>query len=116
MAKIFKGITLKRKREDNNYYINSETYYYYYAFNKFTSRPYKGHIKLNKFKLNLIYSEVIGFINLNNFNKIRYYILFRDDFLKIFKVYFIIYKFKVFEKFRRFKIKYERNKRKIKRF
>ena len=111
-----KGITLKRKREDNNYYTNSEVYYYYCASGKFTSRPYKGSIKFGKVRLNLIYSNITGPINPNRFNRARYYILFRDDFLRISEIYPIARKSEVFKKFRQFKAKYKRDNRKIKRF
>ena len=116
LAKVFKGITFKRKREDNNYYIDSEVYYYYYASGKFIFRLYKSSIKLNKVRLDLIYSDITGPISPNRFNKARYYISFRDDFSRIFKIYPIARKSKVFEKFRYFKAKYERNNRKIRRF
>ena len=108
MAKVFKGITLKRKKDDNeDYYADSEIYYYYYASGKFTFRLYKGYIKPGELLLDLIYSDIIKLISFNNFNKIRYYILFRDDIIIILKVYLIIYKSEVFEKLRYFKIKYK---------
>ena len=116
MAKVFKGITLKRKRENNNHYTDSEIYYYYYASGKLTFRPYKSNIKFNKIRLNLIYSNIMGLISLNKFNRARYYISFRDDFLRISEIYSIARKSEVFEKFRHFKTKYERNNRKIQRF
>ena len=111
-----KGITFKRKREDNNYYTDSEAYYYYCASGKFTSRPYKGNIKPSEIRLDLIYSDIAGPISLNKFNGARYYISFRDDFSRMSKIHPIARKSEVFEKFRQFKAKHERDNCKIRRF
>ena len=80
--------------------MDSKVYYYYYASGKFTFRPYKGYIKFSELPLDLIYSDIIRPINPDGFNKSRYYILFRDDIITFFKIYFIAYKSEVFEKFR----------------
>ena len=116
LIKVSKGITLKRKREDNNHYTNSEVYCYYCISGKLISRPYKGSIKPGKARLDLIHSDITGPIGPNGFNRARYYVLFRDDFLRISKIYLIARKSEVFKKFRQFKAKYERDNRKIRCF
>ena len=116
LAKISKGITLKRKREDDNYYADAEAYYYYCASGKLTFRPYKGSIKPSEVRLDLIYSDITGPISPNRFNKARYYVLFRDDFSRMSEVYPIARKSEVFENFRQFKAKHKRDNRKIRRF
>ena len=115
LAKVSKGITLKRKREDDDHYADSEACCHHCASGKLTSRPHKGHIKPGESRLDLIHSDVAGPIGPDGFDGSRYYVSFRDDFSRMSEVHPIARKSEVFEKFRQFKAKHERPDRKIRR-
>ena len=58
------------------------------------------NIQLNEF----VYNDLIEFLILTNFNDYKYFIMFKDDFIYYFKIYYIYYKNEIFVIFLRFKL------------
>lgn len=51
----------------------------------------------------LVHEDIYGPTNTPSLNKSRYFLLFIDDFTRMTWVYFLAYKYEVFEKFLQFK-------------
>ena len=55
----------------------------------------------------IIYNDLIKFLFFTNFIDIKYFIIFKNNFIIYFKIYYIYYKNKIFIIFLRFKIYFE---------
>ena len=68
---------------------------------------YKYRIEFRKYLLNLIYKDIIDLIYFINFNKVKYFIIQRDNNIKFIKINIIKLKSEIFISFKRFKTKYK---------
>jgi hypothetical protein len=71
-------------------------------------KPYDHLIKLNKYNLELIYSDILGLILVKGYNGSRYILTFMCDRLKLTKVYLIKTKGEIYDCFIHFKKHYKR--------
>ena len=65
---------------------------------------YNSFITFNILSSEFIYNDFIKSLIFINFNDYKYFVIFKDDFIYYFKVYYICYKNKIFVIFLRFKI------------
>ena len=64
---------------------------------------YNSSIILNTRFRKFVFNNLINSLSLINFNNIRYFVIFKNNFIYYFKIYYIRYKSKIFIIFLRFK-------------
>ena len=65
---------------------------------------YNSSIILNTRSKEFIFNNLINSLSLINFNNIKYFVIFKNNFICYFKIYYIRYKSEIFAIFLRFKI------------
>ena len=65
---------------------------------------YNSFIALDILSSEFIYNDFIKSLIFINFNDYKYFVIFKDDFICYFKIYYICYKSEIFIIFLRFKI------------
>jgi len=71
-------------------------------------KPYNYSIELNKYNLDLVYSDIVGLILIKGYDNSRYFITFTCDRSKLTKSYLIKTKGEVYDCFIYFKKHFER--------
>ena len=98
---MYKGINLTKKHYPLDYI------YEVYLTSKGYRLLHNYLIKLGKYKINLIYLDVVGLIPVLGYDKSRYLVTFTCDYSKLIVVYLIKAKGEVTDKFIHFKRHYE---------
>ena len=75
---------------------------------KMTKSPFVGQVKRAKHLLDLIHTDVCGPLNVSARGNYNYFLTFIDDFSRYGYVYLLKYKSEVFEKFKEFRTKVEK--------
>jgi hypothetical protein len=102
LPSIYKGINLTEKHHPLNYI------YKVYLTSKGRQLLYDYPIEPGKYKIDLIYSDVVGLIPVLGYNRSRYLVTFIYDYSKLIAVYLIKAKGNIIDSFIHFKKHYKR--------